>query len=155
MDFFRCHNTEIKIARIFNTYGPRMKSDDGRLISNFITQAISKKPLTIFGSGKQKRSFCYISDLIEGLERLMQSNYNLPVNFGNPNENYSILQIAELINKKLNLNKEMKFSALPIDDPINRKPSIKLAKKLFNWEPHTNISIGLDLTINHFKKRKR
>ena len=150
MDYKRMHGTEIRISRIFNTYGPRMLPDDGRVVSNFIVQALRGEALTIYGDGKQTRSFCYVDDLIEGLIRLMNSNYTSPVNIGNPNE-FTILQLAELIRHKINPSLPIIHKELPEDDPMQRQPIIELATKQLGWQPTIEIVDGLDQTINHFK----
>lgn len=150
-DYWRKHKVDIHIARIFNTFGPKMHPDDGRVISNFICQAILKKPITIYGDGSQTRSFCYIDDLIYGLQRLMNSNLKGPVNLGNPHQ-ISILELSELIRNKINKNAHIIFKALPEDDPLQRQPDISLAKSLLNWYPKIDIKEGLDLTINYFQK---
>ena len=149
-DYMRMHNCDIRVARIFNTYGPRMLVDDGRVISNFIVQALNKKPITIYGDGTQTRSFCFVDDLIEGLIRLMNSEYKKPVNLGNPEE-YQIFEIAQLISKKTNV--ELKFinQPLPKDDPTKRKPLIDVAKKELNWNPKISLDLGLNKTIQYFK----
>ena len=152
IDYFRSFNTKVKIARIFNVYGPKMRKDDGRLIPNLITQVLTNKPLTIYGSGNQKRSFCFIDDLIMGLKKLMNSNYPYPVNFGNPTEEYSILDIARLILSKTNSDANIIYLPLPEDDPLKRKPSVKLAKNLLSWEPKTDINKGLNKTVDYIKK---
>ena len=151
-DYKRMHNIDIKIARIFNTYGPNMLPNDGRVICNFIHNAILDKNLIINGSGKQTRSFCYVDELIEGLMKFMKLNHSGPINFGNPKEEYSINQIAELIKNKLNPNINIENRELCIDDPIKRKPNIELAKKLLDWEPKLSFETGLNKTINYFKE---
>lgn len=150
-DYFRVHNTEVRIARIFNTYGPRMLPNDGRVISNFICQALLNNPLTIYGDGSQTRSFCYIDDLVEGLIRLMNSNHTGPINLGNPEE-FSILQLAQLIKNKINPNIEIINKPLPNDDPKKRNPVIDIAKEYLKWQPTINIDNGLNKTINYFRK---
>ena len=149
-DFSREHDLSIRVARIFNTYGPKMLQNDGRVICNFITQAL-KKPLTIYGDGSQTRSFCYIDDLIKGIIKLMNSNYSKPINLGNPKES-TILELAELIQEELKLKPIYKFMPLPKDDPLKRCPSIELAKKELNWSPQIDIRDGLKNTINYYKK---
>ena len=149
-DYQRMHNTEIRVARIFNTFGPRMLRDDGRVISNFIVQALSGQPLTIYGDGSQTRSFCYVSDLISGIYNLMESNISGPINLGNPLE-LTIKEIAKIIIDKVNPNLEIQFKTLPADDPRRRNPNIEKAKKLLKWEPKTELSEGLDQTISYFK----
>lgn len=150
-DFSRTYSLEIKVARIFNTYGPSMSLNDGRVISNFIIQALTKKPFTIFGKGDQSRSFCYVEDLIEGLLKFMDSNHKGPINLGNPEE-ITIKNLAYLISGKVGNEFLFKEMSLPIDDPKMRKPSIEKAIKLINWEPNYSLSRGLDLTIEYFKK---
>ena len=153
-DFHRQHQTEIKVARIFNTYGPRMSFDDGRVVSNFIVQALRNEPITIYGDGKQTRSFCYVSDLIDGFVRLMFSNSDItgPINLGNPTE-FTMLELAEKVIAKTNSNSTITYKELPQDDPKQRKPDIDKAKKLLDWEPKVNLDMGLDLTIEEFKTR--
>jgi UDP-glucuronate decarboxylase len=153
-DFHRQYQTEIKVARIFNTYGPRMSFNDGRVVSNFIVQALRNEPITIYGDGKQTRSFCYVSDLIDGFVRLMFSNSDItgPINLGNPTE-FTMLELAEKIITKTNSNSKITFKDLPQDDPKQRKPDIAKAKKLLDWEPKVNLDKGLDLTIEEFKTR--
>ena len=150
-DFSRTHDLEIKVARIFNTYGPNMSSNDGRVISNFICQALQKKPLTIFGKGNQSRSFCYIEDLIEGLINFMNSNHKGPINLGNPEE-ITIKDLAYLISVKVGNEFLFVEKSLPVDDPIKRRPIIHKAIQHINWEPKYSLSRGLDLTIDYFKK---
>jgi UDP-glucuronate decarboxylase len=136
--------------RIFNTYGPKMRSDDGRVISNFIVQALKNQNLTIYGDGTQTRSFCYVDDLINGMILLMKSNYRKPVNIGNPNE-FTICELAKLIKTLVNPDARLEFKELPMDDPIKRKPSIELARELLSWEPEIEIKEGLNKTIEWFK----
>jgi UDP-glucuronate decarboxylase len=152
MDYHRCHKLEIRIARIFNTYGPRMHPYDGRVVSNFIRQAITGEPITIFGDGDQTRSFCYRDDLVDGLIRLMENDKNFigPVNIGNPDE-FTIRELAEQIINQVNSKSEIVYRPLPDDDPKQRKPDITLANKTLNWEPKTSLSEGLKKTINWFK----
>lgn len=153
-DFHRQYQTEIKVARIFNTYGPRMSFNDGRVVSNFIVQALRNEPITIYGDGKQTRSFCYVSDLIDGFVRLMFSNSDItgPINLGNPTE-FTMLELAEKVITKTNSNSKITFKDLPQDDPKQRKPDIAKAKELLDWEPKVNLDKGLDLTIEEFKTR--
>ena len=151
IDYKRMHNCDIRIARIFNTYGPRMLPDDGRVISNFIVQALKNKPITIYGNGSQTRSFCYVDDMVEGFLSLMNSNYKNPVNLGNPKE-FSILELANLISNKINKKLEFEYKPFPQDDPLQRKPLIELAQKELKWEPKIDLDEGLDRTINYFKK---
>ncbi len=150
-DYLRKYSVDISIARIFNTYGPRMEPNDGRVISNFICQGLRRKPLTIYGDGSQIRSFCYIDDLICGLVILMDSNFPGPINLGNSTE-YSILEISNLILDKIGLNKDTINMPLPDDDPRRRNPDISLAKEKLKWEPKIDISLGLAKTISYFKK---
>ncbi len=150
-DYKRMHNVEIRIARIFNTYGPKMHPNDGRVISNFIVQALNNKPLTVYGKGLQTRSFCYVDDLVSGLINLMNSTYSLPVNLGNPEE-YSIIDIAEIIKSKINPNLEIIYKELPEDDPLQRQPVINLAKEKLDWRPKVSLLDGLDKTIKYFKE---
>ena len=149
-DFYRKHNCNIKVARIFNTYGPRMGFNDGRVISNFISQALTNLPLTIYGDGNQTRSFCYVDDLVRGLLLLMESDFIGPVNLGNPKE-LKIIELAEKIRMKLNPKLNFTKVKLPKDDPIRRKPNIELAIKRLNWKPVISIDSGLERTINYFK----
>ena len=150
-DYNRIHGIEVRIARIFNTYGPRMLADDGRVVSNFIVQALQNKPLTIYGDGTQTRSFCYVDDLIEGLIRLMESDYSDPINLGNPRE-FKIIDLARLISSKTNTNLKITKEPLPQDDPLQRKPVIALAKKELNWHPVIELDQGIDNTIKNFRE---
>ncbi len=149
-DYKREHNTSIRIARIFNTFGPRMLPSDGRVISNFIVQALRNNPITVYGEGLQTRSFCYVDDLVNGLQKLMNSDYSCPVNLGNIEE-FKIIEIAELIRSKINPNIEIVYKALPKDDPLQRKPVLDLAKEKLKWEPLINFEKGLENTIDYFK----
>ena len=151
-DYQRMHNTQIRVGRIFNTYGPRMLRNDGRVISNFIVQALSNKPITIYGDGSQTRSFCYVSDLVEGIQKFMNSDFAGPLNLGNPEE-FTILELAKNIIEKVNPSLDIVFKSLPEDDPKRRKPNIELAKNKLNWEPTVNLSKGLDKTISYFSYR--
>lgn len=150
--FIRKHTVKACIVRIFNTYGPNMQVDDGRVVSNFIAQAIINKPITVYGDGSQTRSFCYIDDMIEGLKRAMFSDKTEAevVNLGNPNE-MTILKLANLIKKMTNSSSSIVFEKLPEDDPKQRKPDIAKAKKLLGWEPKLPIAEGLEKTIKYFK----
>ncbi|MBQ4646848.1 MAG: SDR family oxidoreductase [Candidatus Gastranaerophilales bacterium] len=150
-DYHKQYDVNIKIARIFNTYGKNMRQDDGRVISNFIVQALSNKEITIYGDGSQTRSYCYIDDLIDGLIKLMESNISTPINLGNPFE-YSILKTAEIIMSKIETKSQIVFKKLPQDDPIKRKPDITKAKKELIWEPKISLNEGLDKTIAYFKE---
>ena len=149
-DFNRIHNVEIRIVRIFNTYGPRMMPNDGRVISNFIVQALKKEPFTIYGDGSQTRSFCYVDDLVNGIIKLMNSNFARPINLGNPNE-FTIMSLAKLIQEKFNLDLAYEFKPLPEDDPLQRRPSIELSKRELNWAPKIEINEGLQKTIDYFQ----
>ena len=149
-DYQRVHGVEVRIMRIFNTYGPNMRFDDGRVISNFIVQALKDQKITLYGDGTQTRSFCYVDDLINGMILLMNSNYHHPMNIGNPNE-FSIKELANLIRTLINPNLEFEYKNLPNDDPKQRQPSIQLAKELLNWEPEIELKDGLLKTIDWFK----
>ena len=149
-DYKREHNLDVKVARIFNTYGPRMVPNDGRVISNFICQALRNEDLTIYGTGDQTRSFCFVTDLIDGLVRLMNSDISGPVNIGNPEE-LKIIDVARIISKKIPNSRNIIFKNLPLDDPLQRKPCIELATKKLGWEPKVSLEEGLDITINFFK----
>jgi len=151
-DYHRQNDVEIRVVRIFNTYGPRMLENDGRVVSNFIVQALKHQPLTVYGDGSQTRSFCYVSDLIEGFIRLMNSDYTGPVNLGNPGE-YTILELAEAVQRTVNPDTPIQFKPLPQDDPRRRKPDITRAKTYLNWEPTVPLSEGLALTIQDFCHR--
>ena len=151
MDYHRQYGVQIKIVRIFNTYGPLMLPNDGRVVSNFIIQGLKNQDITIYGEGTQTRSFCYVDDLIEGFIRMMASDLTGPVNLGNPSER-TILDLAKLIIKMTDSNSKLIFKPLPSDDPIKRRPDITLAKKELDWEPTVDIEIGLSKTIEYFKK---
>ena len=153
-DYKRMHGLDIRVARIFNTYGPRMLPQDGRVVSNFIVQALENKPITIYGEGSQTRSFCYVDDLIDGLIKLMNGNESGPINIGNPNE-FTILELANLIRQKINPSLKIIYKNLPEDDPTQRKPLIKKANESLNWEPKIDLDIGLDKTIDYFKEELR
>ena len=151
MDYHRQNDIDIRIVRIFNTYGPRMAVHDGRVVSNFIVQALRGENITIYGNGQQTRSFCYISDLVEGLVRMMNTEgLTGPVNLGNPNE-FTILELAEKILQKIKTSSEIVFRPLPNDDPVRRQPDISLAKSKLNWAPLIALDEGLDRTIEYFK----
>jgi dTDP-glucose 4,6-dehydratase len=152
MAYHRTHGIDTKIVRIFNTYGPRMRLRDGRVVPAFVSQALEGNPLTVFGEGKQTRSFCYVSDLIEGIYRLSQSDFHEPVNIGNPKE-MTILEFAEKIIQITGSKSKVEFKPLPVDDPKQRKPDIARAKKLLGWEPQVGLEEGLKQTIEYFKKR--
>ena len=149
-DYQRMHDTEIRVMRIFNTYGPRMLPDDGRVVSNFIVQALQGKPLTLYGDGSQTRSFCYVDDLIEGMIRLMNGDKTGPINIGNPKE-FTIRQLAELVRDRINPNLELISKPLPQDDPLQRQPVIDLARRELGWEPKISLSEGLQPTIDWFR----
>ena len=149
-DYERINGVDTKIMRIFNTYGPNMRFDDGRVISNFIIQALKNEKITLYGDGEQTRSFCYVDDLIEGMILLMESNYQKPINIGNPKE-FSIKELAYLVKDLINPNLEFEYKDLPQDDPKQRKPSIILAKEVLNWEPKIQLREGLIKTIKWFK----
>ena len=152
-DYKRMHNLNIKIIRIFNTYGPRMRSDDGRVISNFIVQALGGEKISIYGDGKQTRTFCYVDDLVEGMIKLMDANIYSPINLGNP-EQYKIIDLAKKIKNLIDPNLEFIFNPLPQDDPLQRQPNISKAKKLLKWEPKISFDEGIQLTIDWFKKNQ-
>jgi len=151
-DYHRQHGIEIKIVRIFNTYGPRMHPADGRVVSNFIVQALAGKPITIYGDGSQTRSFCYVDDLIEGWLRLMgtAADFPGPVNIGNPNE-FTILELAEAVIELTGSRSQIEFRPLPQDDPRQRQPDISLARSKLGWEPKVQLREGLERTIAYFK----
>lgn len=151
-DYYRQHNLEIKVARIFNTYGPRMHPNDGRVVSNFIVQALKGQDITIFGDGSQTRSFCYVDDLIEGFIRLMNTDHGVtgPVNLGNPGE-FTMLELAEKVIELTGSSSKLTFMPLPQDDPKQRQPNIELAKNKLGWEPKVNLENGLKKTIEYFK----
>jgi dTDP-glucose 4,6-dehydratase len=151
MAYHRYHKVDTRIVRIFNTYGPRMRLNDGRALPNFVYQALSGKPLTIYGDGKQTRSFCYVSDLIEGIYRLMMSNEHLPTNVGNPNE-ITILEFAERIRRHFENPPPIIFDPLPQDDPKRRCPDISKARRILKWEPKVGLEEGLKVTLAYFKE---
>jgi UDP-glucuronate decarboxylase len=151
-DYHRQNNVDIRVARIFNTYGPRMLEHDGRVVSNFIVQSLQGIPLTIYGDGSQTRSFCYVSDLVDGLIRLMNGDYIGPVNLGNPDE-YTILDLAQAIQARINPDAELVFKPLPEDDPKRRKPDISRAQTFLHWSPSVPLQEGLKLTIEDFQRR--
>jgi len=154
-DYHREFGVDIKVIRIFNTYGPRMQPDDGRVVSNFIIQALTGKDITIYGDGSQTRSFCYVDDLVSGILSYLNTAKNLtgPVNLGNPDE-FTMLELAEMVIRLTNSNSKIIFQPLPSDDPHRRKPQIDLAKSLLNWEPKIPLEIGLSKTIEYFKTLK-
>jgi dTDP-glucose 4,6-dehydratase len=150
MAYHRVHQLETRIVRIFNTYGPRMRLDDGRVVPAFISQALTNQPITVFGNGKQTRSFCYVSDLLEGIYRLMMSEYHLPVNIGNPRE-MTMLEFAAAIIKATGAKSKIIHQPLPQDDPQQRKPDISKAKKLLKWQPQVDLNTGMAQTIAYFR----
>ncbi len=152
-DYHRQHDLRIKIMRIFNTYGPRMHPNDGRVVSNFIVQALSNKPITIYGDGKQTRSFCYVDDLIDGMVRLMESgdDFTGPVNIGNPRE-FTMLELAQVVLKVSDSNSELVFEPLPSDDPKQRRPDISLASEALGWQPSIHLEQGIERTVDYFKQ---
>jgi UDP-glucuronate decarboxylase len=151
-DYHRQNNVDIRVARIFNTYGSRMLENDGRVVSNFVVQSLKGQPLTVYGDGSQTRSFCYVSDLVEGLMRLMNGEHTGPINLGNPDE-YTILELAQAVQKMVNPDAEIIFKALPQDDPRRRRPDITKAKTLLGWQPTVPLQEGLTLTIDDFRDR--
>ncbi|GIX46168.1 MAG: epimerase [Candidatus Tectimicrobiota bacterium] len=151
MAYHRIHHLDTRIARIFNTYGPRMRVNDGRVVPTFITQALRGEPLTVFGDGRQTRSFCYVADMVEGLYRLMHANVTEPVNLGNPEE-MTILEFAHLVRSLTGSRSEIIFKPLPVDDPRIRQPDISRARRLLGWEPRTPLPEGLQRTIDYFRQ---
>jgi UDP-glucuronate decarboxylase len=151
-DYHRQNGVDIRVARIFNTYGPRMLENDGRVVSNFIVQALQGVPLTVYGDGQQTRSFCYVSDLVEGLIRLMNGDAVGPINLGNPEE-YTILELAQKVQNAINPNVAIQFEPLPSDDPMRRRPDISRAKTHLAWEPTILLADGLQRTIAEFRTR--
>jgi dTDP-glucose 4,6-dehydratase len=152
MAYHRAHGVDTRIVRIFNTYGPRMRLNDGRALPNFVHQALTGQPLTVYGDGKQTRSFCYVSDLIDGIYKLMHADEHLPVNLGNPQE-ITILEFAERIRAQFPGAPAIVFQPLPQDDPRRRCPDIRKAKRLLNWEPKVNLEEGLRITLDFFRKQ--
>jgi len=150
-DYYRQHKLQIKVIRIFNTYGPRMHPNDGRVVSNFIMQALQNKPITIYGAGQQTRSFCYVDDLIAGMIKMMETGDEVtgPINLGNPEEK-TIQELAELIIDLTDSKSKILYQSLPTDDPVRRKPDISLARKTLKWEPQTDLKEGLIKTIGYF-----
>ncbi|MCX5715298.1 MAG: SDR family oxidoreductase [Candidatus Omnitrophica bacterium] len=151
MAYHRVHKIDTKIVRIFNTYGPRMRKEDGRAIPNFVSKALKNKPITVYGKGRQTRRFCYVTDLVDGLYRLMNSSINEPVNIGNPNE-MTILKLAKEIIKISESKSKIVYKPLPQDDPKTRQPDIKKASALLKWKPKVGLEEGLTETINYFRK---
>ena len=154
IDYHRQHNVNIKIVRIFNTFGPNMALNDGRVVSNFIVQSLKNEDITIYGEGNQTRSFCYVSDLVQGLIKMMNTSSEIigPINLGNSSER-TILNLAKLILDKIDTKSKIIFKDLPQDDPIKRKPDITLAKNILDWQPQISIEKGLDKTIEYFEKK--
>ncbi len=153
MDYHRSNRVDVKIVRIFNTYGPRMLFNDGRVVSNFIVQALAAKPITIYGDGSQTRSFCYVDDLVDGLIAMMERDkFTGPVNLGNPNE-ITVRTLAEHVIRLTGSQSQLVFRPLPQDDPTRRQPDISLAKRMLNWEPKIELETGLKLTIDDFSSR--
>ena len=152
-DYNRQHDVDIKVVRIFNTYGPRMHPNDGRVVSNFIVQALRGEDITIYGDGSQTRSFCYADDLIEGFVRMMASSKDVtgPINMGNPGE-FTMIELAQAILRQVGGQSKLVFQPLPQDDPKQRRPDITLAKQHLDWEPKINLEAGLEMTISYFKK---
>ncbi len=152
-DYYRQHKLKIKVARIFNTYGPRMHPNDGRVVSNFIMQALKGRPITVYGDGSQSRSFCYVDDMIEGFLRLMgtPNSFTGPVNLGNPSE-FTILELAEKVINMTGSKSKIVFKPLPHDDPIQRQPNITLAKKVLKWKPTVSLDEGLREAVEYFSK---
>ena len=153
-DYHRQHGVVIKVARIFNTYGPLMRPDDGRVVSTFICQALAGEPITIFGNGQQSRSFCYVDDLVDGLIRLMNTPDDVtgPVNLGRPQE-FTMLELAEKVLDATKSRSTIVYRALPADDPVQRRPDISLARKLLSWEPRIDLEDGLRATVEYFQQR--
>jgi nucleoside-diphosphate-sugar epimerase len=151
MAYHRYHDVDIRLVRIFNTYGPRMRPDDGRVVSNLVMQALHGKPITIYGDGRQTRSFCYVDDEIRGFLALLDSDHVGPVNLGNPNE-FTILELAERVIELTGSSSELTFEPLPTDDPTQRCPDIGLARRILGWEPEIDLSTGLERTIDWFQR---
>jgi dTDP-glucose 4,6-dehydratase len=151
MAYHRYHGVDTRIVRIFNTYGPRMRPDDGRVVSNFIVQALAGEPLTVYGDGSQSRSFCYVDDLIEGIICLFERGGPEPVNVGNPRE-FTVRELADLVLRLTGSRSQVVFRPLPTDDPKQRRPDVTLAKRLLGWEPRVPLEDGLRRTIDYFQK---
>jgi UDP-glucuronate decarboxylase len=152
VSYARQYDVHVRIARIFNTYGPRMHENDGRVVSNFVVQCLRNKPITVFGEGKQTRSFCYVDDLVDGFQRLMASSSGEPVNLGNPGE-FTMLELAKLTKELTNSKSEIVFEPLPVDDPVRRKPDITRATERLGWKPTIDLREGLERTIADFRAR--
>ncbi len=144
------NKVDIRISRIFNTYGPFMDPEDGRVVSNFITQALKSEPITVYGDGTQTRSFCFVDDLVNGLISLLNSDYNRPINLGNPEE-FNMLEFANLVKEKVGSTSEIVFKKLPLDDPRKRCPDISLARKILEWQPKISLKEGLEITIDWYR----
>lgn len=152
MAYHRYHKMDTRIVRIFNTYGPRMRARDGRVVSNFVVQALRGEPLTIYGDGNQTRSFCFVSDLVEGITRLFHSDLVEPTNVGNPRE-FTVVQLAELVLRLTGSSSTIERHPLPVDDPRVRQPDITRARALLQWEPRVSLEDGLRQTIDYFRSR--
>ena len=152
MAYHRSRSVNTHLVRIFNTYGPRLHPSDGRVISNFLMQALRGEPLTVYGDGQQTRSFCYVDDLIEGILRLSRSDEHLPVNIGNPDE-FTILECAQAILEVTGSKSELRFEPLPQDDPTRRKPDISKARRVLDWEPKISLREGLKLSLEFFRSK--
>ncbi len=148
--YMKQYNVDVRIVRIFNTYGERMAVDDGRVVSNFIVQALKGEDITVYGNGKQTRSFCCVADMVEGLYKAMNSDYSMPINLGNPEE-WQVIELAKKIKELTKSNSKIVFRELPQDDPVKRRPDINLAKKILGWEPKVGIDEGLRMAIRYFK----
>jgi UDP-glucuronate decarboxylase len=153
-DYKRQYNVDSRVIRIFNTYGPNMSIDDGRVVSNFIVQAIRGEPITIYGDGQQTRSFCYVSDLVDGIYKLLMlsGKVDSPINLGNPNE-ITMIELAKKIIELTNSKARIVYEKLPLDDPRNRRPDISLANNILNWKPEIDINQGISLSIDYFRKK--
>jgi dTDP-glucose 4,6-dehydratase len=150
MAYHRYHGVDTRIVRIFNTYGPRMRANDGRVVSNFVVQALKGQPLTVYGDGGQTRSFCYVSDLVDGIFRLFMSQRVDPTNIGNPNE-FTVRQLAELVREMVRSQATIQEEPLPVDDPKVRRPDITIARSVLGWEPQVQLREGLVKTIDYFR----
>jgi len=150
--YMRQHNIDARVVRIFNTYGPLMQQDDGRVVSNFIVQALRGENLTVYGEGRQSRSFCYVDDLVNGILKMTGIDYKMPLNLGNPSE-FKVIELADLVLKLTNSKSKIEFLSLPEDDPKQRKPDISKAKKLLDWQPRASLEEGLEKTIEYFRQR--
>jgi len=152
MAYHRHHGLDVRIIRIFNTYGPNMRLEDGRVVSNFLVQALQDRPLTIYGDGKQTRSFCFVDDEVEGILRLLDSDYVGPMNIGNPNE-FTMLELADVVREVTGRDLDVVFEPLPVDDPTQRQPDITLAREILGWEPTTELREGIAVTAEAFARR--